>query len=311
MKWFRVYAEMQRDPKVQTLPAETFRAWVNMLCLACEGSPRGTLPSMEDLAFLLRYSESDLQSIVEQLTKKGLLETDASGRLRMHNWDQRQHASDTSTERTRKYRKRSKSDGAGTSQKRQRDVNVTPRVRAETDSEPETETEETPPVPLEGGRVGVNSASPPEQTASQLSIVSDDEPFIPPHVDKTPPIVGPGRDSDEAKALEKWAEKFNTDHKGDPYAYWARQKCDSVPAPWLKAILEEFVEGKSGVNRKPTNYLNGVVRRCLAVGACDLIEKHAGPPGRGFQRPAPKREEVFFTAPPNFNEFFYGKKANA
>ena len=47
--WFRFYAEVLHDPKVQRLSDSLFRAWIGVLCVACKYG--GTLPGREDLAF--------------------------------------------------------------------------------------------------------------------------------------------------------------------------------------------------------------------------------------------------------------------
>ena len=41
-KWFRLYNDVINDPKVQRLDGETFKAWINILCLASKGG--GVLP---------------------------------------------------------------------------------------------------------------------------------------------------------------------------------------------------------------------------------------------------------------------------
>ena len=41
-RWFRMYAEVVDDPKVQRLSPALFRAWVNVLCLAASNG--GVVP---------------------------------------------------------------------------------------------------------------------------------------------------------------------------------------------------------------------------------------------------------------------------
>jgi hypothetical protein len=36
MKWLRLYSDVVSDPKVQRLPGEKFKAWVNLLCVASQ-----------------------------------------------------------------------------------------------------------------------------------------------------------------------------------------------------------------------------------------------------------------------------------
>lgn len=54
-RWFRFYDEALDDPKVQRLPGEDFKAWVNMLALASKHG--GQLPAIGDMAFALRMDE--------------------------------------------------------------------------------------------------------------------------------------------------------------------------------------------------------------------------------------------------------------
>jgi hypothetical protein len=99
--WLRLYTGILDDPKVQRLEAEHFKGWVNLLCLAKEHD--GLLPSLEDIAFRLRLSGEDAESLVEELVKRGLLDSDGKN-VTPHNWHQRQFQSDVSTERVKRYR---------------------------------------------------------------------------------------------------------------------------------------------------------------------------------------------------------------
>lgn len=109
-RWFRFYAEALDDPKVQRLDGETFKAWVNMLCLAARND--GYLPEMDDIAFALRMDNIAAGSLVDRLRIGGLIDTVKGGpngsRIAPHGWDKRQYKSDTSTDRVKRFRKRSK-----------------------------------------------------------------------------------------------------------------------------------------------------------------------------------------------------------
>jgi hypothetical protein len=129
-RWFRLYDELLDDPKVQRLPAEDFRGWVNLLCLASRND--GKLPAVSDIGFALR-------TLVERLHNGGLIERrngGANGSFYAPNkWAERQYKSDTSTQRVKRFRERSKT------------VAETPP-----DTETETETEgvsnDTPPAKI-------------------------------------------------------------------------------------------------------------------------------------------------------------------
>ena len=103
MRWFRLYDEVLNDPKVQRLAGDTFKFWINVLCIASKHG--GVLPSIEDMAFELRVSISVCTSEISVLKQAGLIDGDK--RLRPHGWDKRQYKSDTSTERVKRFRERS------------------------------------------------------------------------------------------------------------------------------------------------------------------------------------------------------------
>lgn len=109
-RWFRFYAEALDDPKVQRLDGETFKAWVNLLCLAARND--GYLPEKDDIAFALRMDNIAAGSVLDRLRIGGLIDTVKGGpngsRIAPHGWHKRQYKSDTSTERVKRFRQRSK-----------------------------------------------------------------------------------------------------------------------------------------------------------------------------------------------------------
>lgn len=109
-RWFRFYTEALNDPKVQKLDGETFKGWVNILCLAAQND--GKLPPLEDVAFALRVTENAARTLVERLSNGGLIDRLNGGRNGVtyapHGWDERQYKSDTSTDRVKRFRQRSK-----------------------------------------------------------------------------------------------------------------------------------------------------------------------------------------------------------
>jgi len=103
MRWFRFYNETLHDPKVQRLPAELFRTWVNLLCIASENS--GAIPTdAENLAFLLHMNPKAVTASVQKLKLAGLLDEDET--LHPHNWNGRQYASDDVATRVKRHRQR-------------------------------------------------------------------------------------------------------------------------------------------------------------------------------------------------------------
>ena len=125
-KWFRLYNEVLNDPKVQALDAETFRQWINLLCIASMRD--GILPGVADIAFHLRIEKNAVVTLLERLLNAALIDKLNGGtngyHYAPHNWDKRQYKSDTSTERVKRFRQRSET------------VTVTP---PDTDTDADTE----------------------------------------------------------------------------------------------------------------------------------------------------------------------------
>lgn len=103
MRWFRLYDEVLNDPKVQKLSGETFKLWINVLCIASKHG--GVLPNLDDLAFQLRLPILVCKTEIDTLKAAGLIDGDK--RLKPHGWEKRQYKSDTSTERVKRFRERS------------------------------------------------------------------------------------------------------------------------------------------------------------------------------------------------------------
>lgn len=100
-RWFRFYDSALDDPKVQALPGDLFKIWVNLLCVAskCNGECNVT-----DLPFMLRMDVTVVDQAIGNLSDRGLLEEIDGGLVTPHNWDKRQYKSDTSNERVKKHR---------------------------------------------------------------------------------------------------------------------------------------------------------------------------------------------------------------
>lgn len=104
MKWLRLYDEVIDDPKVQLLPGDTFKFWINFLCLANRGSDRGVVAdSAANIAFLMRLPIDTVQSHIDTLKTSGLIE-EINGSLTPHNWSGRQWKSDDVTARATRSR---------------------------------------------------------------------------------------------------------------------------------------------------------------------------------------------------------------
>jgi hypothetical protein len=110
--WFKIFDDALDDPRLQLLPAATFKTFVNLLCVASKRG--GALPAIGELAFMLRQRAGGLAKRLEALVEAGLLEAGADGVLRPAEWDKRQPLRETTTEaepltgaeRTRRWRER-------------------------------------------------------------------------------------------------------------------------------------------------------------------------------------------------------------
>ena len=117
--WFRMYAEILNDSKVQLLPERMFKFWVN--CLALTSEKRGYLPAPRDIAFRLHLGLTEVEDDLAILMTHGLIDAvsvDGKTNLQPHNWFDWQPLSYHSTERVRKWRRK------GRETKRNADVTV-------------------------------------------------------------------------------------------------------------------------------------------------------------------------------------------
>lgn len=141
-RWFRFYAEAINDPKVQRLDGETFKFWINILCIASEND--GRLPDVADMAFALRMDDNACLTVVERLLNGGLIDRVNGGpngwHYAPHGWTKRQYKSDGSTDRVKRFRERSKG------------VSVTPP-----DTETDTEKEKSKAYAFDGSVIRLNA----------------------------------------------------------------------------------------------------------------------------------------------------------
>lgn len=154
--WFRFYSEALNDPKVQSLDGDTFKVWVNLLCVTsqCDGHI-----IFDDISFHLRMRDAEALSYCKKLADKGLLIPTEKGYM-PNSWDNRQYKTDTSAERTKRYRERKK-NGSG-------DVTVTSHVTA---PDTDTDTEERRELPNGNSRKPArrkSTASKPDDVPDQV-----------------------------------------------------------------------------------------------------------------------------------------------
>lgn len=146
--WFRLYVGVLDDHKVQALDADTFKFWINLLCVAARHD--GSLPKTEVLGFEMRLPQAIILPNVKRLVEAGLVDDDGVT-VTPHNWRGRQFKVDekdpTAAERMRNYRKRH--GGVRRNKRRNATVTVTPAIaeqsRAKQSRAEQTETPQEPP----------------------------------------------------------------------------------------------------------------------------------------------------------------------
>jgi hypothetical protein len=100
-RWFRFYDEALNDPKILKLSDKLYRLWVGILCIASKNE--GRLPSLDDMALMIRAKPEKLHHDIETLITAGLIDRDGQS-LKPHNWNGRQYKSDVSTPRVQRFR---------------------------------------------------------------------------------------------------------------------------------------------------------------------------------------------------------------
>ncbi|NOZ27983.1 MAG: hypothetical protein GXP39_08025 [Chloroflexi bacterium] len=161
MDWFRFYNETYRDPKIRRLSremgcsiAEAVGVWAILLSLASESERRGALMLNSDIPLDLSDLEdatgaANIKEWLECMQRLGML-TYEDDIWYITNWDKRQFASDSSTERVKRYRERKREaerNGDETLQQRSCNVSGTPPdTDTETDTDSDTEKDLTAPA---------------------------------------------------------------------------------------------------------------------------------------------------------------------
>ena len=148
-RWFRIDDDVVHDIKVQALPGDLFKAWINILCIASKNN--GRLPVLNAVAFALRTDETAAFEVLTKLRKAELLDL-IDNTLVPHNWEGRQFITDDadgsgtpSAIRSRNYRARKAAEKAARERDASRDATVTasrPDTDTDIDTDTNTETEE-------------------------------------------------------------------------------------------------------------------------------------------------------------------------
>lgn len=110
--WLRLYTDVPHNPKVQRLPGELFKFWINCLCLSSES---GAIPPIKDIAFICRLRPCHVRERLAKLLEASLIVFAQTGLgtpeeheecYQIYDFDTRQFESDLSYERVKEFRKR-------------------------------------------------------------------------------------------------------------------------------------------------------------------------------------------------------------
>lgn len=128
-EWIKLYTEIAHDRKMAALTDRQFRVCVNLFALAGLVDDGGIIPPVEDVAFQLRMSESDLLTDMQALKAANILQEYQGVWLVMH-WGDRQAKAPSASreailERVHRYRAKQRNEDVTTLQNV---TNVTPFV---------------------------------------------------------------------------------------------------------------------------------------------------------------------------------------
>lgn len=107
MQWFRLHTKILHDPRVQTMSAERYKLYINLLCHACEKDENGNVGNVSDVAFVLRETQEAVSSAFHDFKERGLIATDGET-FHIPQWSKKQYKSDNSTSRVKKFREKMK-----------------------------------------------------------------------------------------------------------------------------------------------------------------------------------------------------------
>ncbi len=123
MNWLRLYTDALHKRKVQNLPGELFKAWINLLLIARQNN--GILLPLPEIAFQLHVEPETAAAWVTALIDRKLFDQTAAGVI-PHDWDEYQYDSDDAAKRMREHRARKRR-----SERRSERVTSPLRTRAE------------------------------------------------------------------------------------------------------------------------------------------------------------------------------------
>lgn len=150
--WFRMYSEGLENSKLMTLPPDLFKLYVSLLMVANRIDPRGSLPTIERVAYIIHWEVAALKKACVELGRRGFLDG-KQGHYQIHDWLEWQPDSDA--DRT-PGRARNRGGNAGVTRGNGGDSADVARPRSRSDPDGEEDSESDP------DRVRARSDKPPE-----------------------------------------------------------------------------------------------------------------------------------------------------
>jgi DnaD/phage-associated family protein len=106
--WIKLYHEVLHDPKIGQINDRLFTCMIKLFLLAGENGEKGLLPSVKDMAWVLRMDAHELEDVLHELSALEIVSDTPEGWVVTH-FKSRQ-AAFTSTQRVRAFRKKRASD---------------------------------------------------------------------------------------------------------------------------------------------------------------------------------------------------------
>lgn len=108
--FFRVYADILDDDRIQNLDGDHLKIFLNLQCAAAKVDRNGdtglSTRDFELMASSVRCLESETMAGVAALVSEGLVSQRSNGGIWINGWQKDQPASSLSTKRTRKHRRK-------------------------------------------------------------------------------------------------------------------------------------------------------------------------------------------------------------
>ena len=102
--WIKLYHEILLDPKMGKMNDHLFRRTIEFFLLAGQEECDGILPSIEDIAWLLRTNVPDIEKVIDTLRSLDIVQSTQDGELCVTNFYKRQNQNLSEAERSQRRR---------------------------------------------------------------------------------------------------------------------------------------------------------------------------------------------------------------